>query len=388
MRIFLSCMQSPKRYAISAYDFWESYFKSGLEEAGHAWIEAPGADWAEGLTFTDETDRRLWRERTWSEVLRAIKVEREKGEVDLFLGYLYPHMVEPAAISEIRRLGIPCVNFFCDNVREFRSLPANFGGFDLHWVPEAEALPMYEKAAFRHVFAPMPCWIPQERRRSDHPETSGTTFVGSRDPLRADLFGKALGLGAEISIAGSGWTGANRYGGTQGAGTHAGVSRVLRNQGSFIVQHGLAGWLRKFANRVYPLPSASIPERCLQGAVSGAEYVRLLQQSRIALGVNRVETFKRTLRRPLTYSRLRDVEAPMLGACYLTEWTETLSRLYEVGHHVESYRTAEEMVEKMHELLADPQRRQSLRTQGQAHALSELSVSRSMQKIARALGLG
>lgn len=387
MRIFLSCMQSPERYAISAYDFWESYFKSGLAEAGHEWVEAAGVDWAKGLTFTEEADRRRWRERTWAEVLRVIRQEREKGGVDLFLGYLYPHMVEPAAIDEIRRLGIPCVNFFCDNVREFRTLPGSFECFDLHWVPEFEALPMYERAGSKHVFAPMPCWIPPGQRRSDHAESSDATFVGSRDPLRAHLLGSAIRLGSDISIAGAGWKRGEARRSAQGSGMESGLIRLLRNQQAFIRQHGFAGWLRKFANRIHPLPPVPIPEERLLGTVSEEEYVRLIQQSRVALGVNRVETFQRSLRLPLSYSRLRDIEAPMMGACYLTEWTESLSRLYDVGRHVESYRTAGEMAGKIRELLADPKRRQSLRTQGQAHALAELSVPRTIGKITQALGI-
>lgn len=387
MRIFLSCLQSRKRHAISAYDFWETYFKRGLKEAGHRWVEAGNVDWAEALTLPEEADWRRWRERAWSEVLRVLRAEIERGGVDLFLGYLFPHMVEPAAIAEIRRLGIPCVNFFCDNVREFRVLPESFGCFDLHWVPEFEALHLYEKAGSKHVFAPMPCWIPAEQRRSDHPESSGVTFVGSRDPLRAHLLGTAIRLGAEISIAGAGWRGQREEGDARGSEPQEGLYRLLRNQSSFIRQHGLAGWFLKFESVVHPLPQIPIPEESLRGAVSGTEYVRLIQQSRIALGVNRVQTFRRSLHRPLTYSRLRDVEAPMMGACYLTEWTESLSRFYDVGHHVEAYRTADELIEKINALLADPQRRRQLRAQGQEHALRELSVPRSLQKVTGALGL-
>lgn len=386
MRIFLSCLQSHRRHPISAHDFWEPYFKRGIEEAGHTWIEASGVDWAEALTLPEEADWHRWREHAWTEVLRVLRNEKAHGAVDLFLGYIFPHMVEPAAIAEIRRMGIPCVNFFCDNVREFRALPESFGCFDLHWVPEFEALHLYEKAGSKHVFAPMPCWIPPEQRRADHPETAAVTFVGSQDPLRRHLLGTAIRLGADILIVGAGWRPEKEEKSRDGE-PGKGIFQVLRNQQSFVRQHGLAGWLLKLESIVHPLPQISIPEERLRGPVSGEDYVRLIQQSRIALGVNRVQTFRRSLHRPLTYSRLRDVEAPMMGACYLTEWTESLSRFYDVGRHVEAYRTAEELNEKITELLADPQRRRQLRARGQEHALRELSVPQSLKKVAGALGL-
>lgn len=386
MRIFLSCLQSKGRHAVPAYDFWEPYLKGGIEEAGHTWVEAGEVDWAEGLAISDETERRQWRDRAWSEVLRVLRDEAGRGGIDLFLGYLFPHMVEAGAIGEIRRMGIPSVNFFCDNVREFRRLPDGFRCFDLNWVPEFEALPLYEKAGARHIFAPMPCWISPQLRRADHAETAGVTFVGSFDALRGNLLGNAIRSGADLAIAGAGW----RPGGgdAQRAGTpHGGFLRTLSNQNSFVRRHGLPGLFRKIEARLRPLEQPAIEEKRLLGQVSGTEYLRLIQQSRIALGINRVPTFRRSLHGPLTYSRLRDIEAPMMGACYLTEWTESLARFYDVGRHVEAYRTVEELTEKIQSLLADPQRRRQLRARGQEHALRELSVPQSLGKVMAALGL-
>ena len=77
----------------------------------------------------------------------------------------------------------------------------------------------------------------------------------------------------------------------------------------------------------------------------------------ITLGVNRYPSFRFPATRPDTYSRLRDIEAPMLGACYLTEWTEGLDQLYDLELEIATYRSAEDMVEKLAELGADPARR-------------------------------
>ena len=45
---------------------------------------------------------------------------------------------------------------------------------------------------------------------------------------------------------------------------------------------------------------------------------------------------------------MRDIEAPMLSACYLTQWTEGLEDLYELGEEIETYNSVEEMANKIH----------------------------------------
>src|SRR5207247_876218 len=117
----------------------------------------------------------------------------------------YPRQVDVTAIRELQRRGIPCVNFYCDNVREFSKVPAAYQPFALHWVPEFEALPMYRAAALPFVHAPMPCWIPTEFREKPATETEPPTFIGSSDTLRRDLLARALQGGADFFVRGVGW---------------------------------------------------------------------------------------------------------------------------------------------------------------------------------------
>ncbi|ERT08190.1 hypothetical protein M595_1847 [Lyngbya aestuarii BL J] len=99
MRIFLVCQQSLKNHLVPAYQFWEDYFKKGIEEAGHEWVEAQNVDWAEGLVYLDKKALNKWRDRTWSLTLSAIKKEHRKKPINLFLSYLFPKQVEPTALK-------------------------------------------------------------------------------------------------------------------------------------------------------------------------------------------------------------------------------------------------------------------------------------------------
>ncbi len=176
MRILLSCLQSLKRHRLPAYGFWRSYFVHGLLEAGHEVVEVPNVDWVEGITYPNGNELDSWRSRTWEIVNTFVQRELTKRPLHLFVGYLYPKQVEVSAIRDFQQRGIPCVNFFCDNVRQYVKPPAEYAPFALHWVPEFEALRMYRKASLPFIHAPMPCWISEELRNLAFLETEPPTF--------------------------------------------------------------------------------------------------------------------------------------------------------------------------------------------------------------------
>lgn len=384
MRVLLSCLQSRKRHPLPAYDFWRPYFVEGLREAGFECAEVPEVDWVEGLTCGKGEGLEAWRERTWEAVLAFVRREHARRPLNLFIGYLYPAQVLPEAIVELQRMGIPCVNFFCDNVREFRGVPPEYHPFALHWVPEFEALPMYRRAGLPHIHAPMPCWVPHELRCLPDAETRPPTFIGSADILRRDLLGRALHAGADIVLQGAGWAAAGDAALSQPIVTRS-ASTLLANQWDLVRTHGLGALARKVDDRLRPLDPPPVPPGRVGPPVVGADYLKITREAMVAIGVNRVATPRASNRRPLTYSRLRDIEAPMVGACYLTEWTAGLAELYDLGAEVETYRTAEELAAKLGELQADPARRRGMRQKAQQRALGEHSVARSLKRIAREL---
>jgi hypothetical protein len=314
-----------------------------------------------------------------------VRQEIAQRPIHLFVGYFYPEQVEEAAIRELQRIGIPCVNFFCDNVREFVKPPAEYAPFALHWVPEFEALRMYQDAGLPFVHAPMPCWISADRRNAACRETEPATFIGSADVLRKDLLSRALEGGADFVIRGTGWQG-NAHPTSQSKQSRT-MTTVIHNQIALVKRHGLGSLLTKIESRVHPLQPRSIEESRIGAPLSDSEYFRVTREAMITIGVNRVPSARRSLHRPSVYSRLRDIEAPMLGACYLTEWTEGLEHMYELGKDIETYRTAEELTSKLSELRSDPPRRAAMRGRAQRRALADHTVGRSMERIREHLGL-
>jgi hypothetical protein len=346
-------------------------------------LEVPDADWAEGLMYGESgEDVEKWKARTWQQTVDFARRQSANEKIDMFLSYLFPQQVDTGAVKDLQGMGIRCVNFFCDNVREFRKVPAAFAPFDLHWVPEYEALAMYRRASLPHIHAAMPCWVPERLRVPAERETGPAVFIGSADVLRRNFFGRAISAGANFVLHGKGW----EAGDTNPAGrTKSGDAGLLKTQMDFVKRNGLGGIVNKIIDKVLPPSSFAIPASKTGRTLSPEEYVRLTREAPVVLGTSCVPSPKRPLWNPLRYSRLRDIEAPMLGACYLTEYTEGLAAFYDLGSEVETYRSSEELAEKLEYLGKTPAKRKQLRMAGQKRALSDHSVPASLDKIVRRL---
>lgn len=388
LRIFLCCQQALRPHPIPAYGFWVDYFRAALSEAGHTIIEAANCDWAEGLIPQSVDERSSWLNHTWNVAVEHIKREHAKASIDFFLSYLFPQQIEPAAVECIRSLGVPCVNFFCDNVREFRRVPSQFLRFDLHWVPEYKALPLYQRSGIPALHAPMPCYLPHKYRTPAESESQPITFVGTRDEQREKLFGDAIRSGLMVTLRGTGWTNDALPAKSPIGQQPAGLSEIVRRQLLFAREQGCRALFRRHTNRIQRLQSAPFDFTPYAGPpLDSDSYWTTLRESTVCIGVNRYPSFRFPVSKPDTYSRLRDIEAPMAGACYLTEWTEGLDQLYELGDEIETYRTPGELAARADELSRDVKRRTTMRRKAQNRALSHHSIQATIDRIATHLGL-
>ena len=272
-------------------------------------------------------------------------------------------------------------------MREFTKVPKEFYSFDLHWVPEFKALKIYQQAKLNYVYSPMPVWIPPKQRTCIHAENYDVSFIGSRDLQREALLSKVLQAGVNLEIRGTGWSRNSSFSAANQL-KHQSHWQTGVNQLKFLAKHGISPWVRKIQAKSLPKVSDSTFISFVKAQPNAEEYVQIIQESRITLGINRYPSFYYPFSHPNTYSRMRDIEAPMMGACYLTEWTEGLEHLYELGKEIETYRTPEEMIEKIKMLNSDSWKRKKIRCQGQSKALTEHNILKSLEKISVFLGLG
>ena len=378
MKFFLAFQQSENVYPIPAYSFWQHYIKNGITEAGHEWTECPGADWALGLVSQPRKAHANWKQETWEKTVAWLK----KNPADIFLSYLYPAQVDGLAIAEIQKTGIRCVNFFCDNVREFTAAPPEFTVFDLNWVPEYKAANWYKTAGFSFINLPMPVWVEPAHRVIKEEANGQVTFIGSKDIQRKILFENLMSQHPDINLAvyGSGWRNLKAQKGINVQPAYTLYNKIQFNL-DFLKREGFAASVRKLKQRNIDQDVSSTLSSHLHGELPFEEFKKLTAESMVTLGVNRYPSFRYPLLQPDAYSRLRDIEAPMLGACYLTEYIAGIEDLYDIGNDIAVYRNAEELAVRIKELQADRNMRKKLKINGQKRALNENSIPTSLQKI-------
>ena len=379
MLIYLSFLQSKVKHPIPAYSFWEYYIKNGIEEGDNLWVEGD-VDWAEGLLYTfDKEKLAKWKTEVWEKTLVDIEAKHKKNQITFFLSYLYPHQVEEQAIKSIQNMGIPCINFFCDNVREFTRIPKEFAVFNLNWVPEYKAINMYKKAGYNFINLPMPMWVAPIYRNISTIETSDLSFIGSIDVQRWILFEEVIKNNPNIKIYGAGWN--DETGFSHASPTKKSILKKIINQVDFVNKQGIDGFIRKLSQRNISIKISPNLQSCLKGKLNFEDYIKVTKESSITLGVNRFPSYRHQINSPNSYSRLRDIEAPMLGACYLTEYTDGLENMYELNNEIAIYHSTEELLYNLKELSLNIEKRKKMRINGQRKALNENSIPRSLKMI-------
>lgn len=400
LNVFLCSLQSPYEWDIPSYGFWRENFKPALEALGCTVLEPEGLDLAEPLARAHDPE---WHARDklhfGERLFAAVKAAHARTGLDLLFGYFYADHLNPDVLSAVRDLGIPVVNFFCDNLRQFESVRPLARAVTLNWVPEQKAIPLYRELGAPAIHLPMGV-NPSYYAMPDGEEIPQISFIGYADHLRMKLLEPALDAGLPLRIYGRGWTldwqdatgrgDSGRIGRRRFAPRLRGWRRVKVSIGQHfgrLTESGLAGEWRHFAAprliaklrpRFEGHASASLPHR---------EYLRILGRSAVTLGINRCPHPSFPFDRPIAYSRLRDLEAPLVGACYLTEYCDDVAHLYEVGTEIVCYRDSEDLIAMATALLEDRAWRERLRRAGRAAVLARHTWAHRFQVLFSELGL-
>ncbi|MGA2459156.1 MAG: hypothetical protein ABSF85_16420, partial [Terriglobales bacterium] len=107
---------------------WSANFYPALRDMGHEIIESQ-TDLLSTSRFMDipgnfTREEKEARALTTEEILTEVRTAKRHGSVDLFLSYFYNSHFDPAGFDELRRLGIPSVNFYCNSIYQFNLVEA------------------------------------------------------------------------------------------------------------------------------------------------------------------------------------------------------------------------------------------------------------------------
>jgi len=362
MRIFYAA-QNTANGTIPASRVWYRNLYLSLVKLGHD-VVATKMDFDEAMAHARD---RLWfeaRRQAFAEGLLAeVKTAHATRPIDLFFSYCHSSCITPEIVREIRSLGVLTLNFSCNNVHQFRLVEEIAPAFDYCMVPEKVALPKFTAVNARPVHVQMAA-NPDFYRPYPLPVDFGVTFVGQRYGNRPRIIDYLLRRGTAVEVWGPGWV--------------ADDARVTPRPVSVRARH--------LVRRVISAGRERRLARIGHGPLEDEAVVRMYSRSKISLGFSvvseRVE--KGT---PDSHLRLRDFEAPMSGACYLTGWTEEIGDYFEPEKEVLTYRDPNELAEKIRFYLANAAAREAIRQGGHKRALAHHKWTDRFEQLFAAVGL-
>jgi len=365
--------------AVSGSTIWRRNLNATLCEMGHDVVLLPAEDGRWAMAAHDPEARARFSEA----VLTRFKREHAKRPIDLFFGYLMDGMIEPAVIDEIRGAGVPTCNFSCNNVHQFDLVDGLSPHFDFNLHSERDV-----GDKFRRIGA-TPLWWPMASNpRFAHPVDAqrrlGASFVGGNYGLRADYALHLLDNGVDLHLFGPGWA---------LSGSVARVKRRLRRDltmGAALFAPSLAAQVTLTAQAaridVARRLAAAYPGNVHQ-PVSDNEVIRLYSSSQVSLGF--LEVFDRhdPSAPVLQHLHLREFEAPMSGALYLTNYSDELAEMFEPDKEVLVWRNRHELLEKARFHGEHPEAGDMIRKAGRERALACHTYERRFRELFSEIGL-
>jgi spore maturation protein CgeB len=249
-----------------------------------------------------------------SECLRVqLGMAIESGKIDLLLGQMWASRVSAAVLKEAQQMGIITMNISMDDKLPQHWVADHYGrrgsvglgsGLDLVLTSTPDSCIWYMVEGVPAIFWPMASDPNRFKPYSESKKEYDVSFIGNKYGLRSRIIRGLQQAGISVEVFGRGWP---------------------------------------------------------NGSADPDQSADIFGKSRIILGVGNVAYSEDTFT-----VKLRDFDAPMAGALYITHRNPDLLRLFDEGKEIECYLTIDECIAKIKYYLRNPHKRIAI-----AHAAAE-----------------
>jgi hypothetical protein len=405
MRIFCAIRHSanPNFYY---GDLWSTNFGLALREMGHEVVESE-TDLLPASHFMqipgDFTPEELeTRARITSEIVGELQSAHRHAPVDLFLSYFYNSHFDPAGFDDIRRLGIPSVNFYCNSLYQFSLVAAVAPKADFAWHTEKDARSLYLGVGANPIWIQMGAHptayhpVPELRRLPK------ACFVGQRYADRDRLAAALIRASIPVELYGIGWGATDRpayspapsgpvvgstYLGRRrlSPGSWQSYAAIARRNMDCGVFSGIRRTVRQFKYRRETRTLTALVAARARGRAE--EISAVFARHEICLNFSNVWDDGQPGGRLIPHVRLRDFEGPMCRTCYITGHSNEIAEFYDIGREIETYRSSEELIDKVRFYLDRGDAAEKLREAGYRRALKDHTWQRRFQELFRKIGV-
>jgi hypothetical protein len=355
----------PDCHAAGRYTrLWRRHFYDGLQAVLPSVVlpEAVDFGWARPAAQAPpgpSPDREAISERLWHQIHAA----HVAGGLDAVISYCFSSDVDPALIERTIELGVPWINFFCDSTYAFDRVEALARVTSLNWFPEGAATPRY-RAVGRPVlcrpYAVHPAALPPAIcETAEH----ALGFVGAPTGNRVLRLAGLLLFGCPAAVRGDGWRRTTET--PPRRPPSRGNRRALGGLGERLLVRALTPVVRRGGRPLADDEMAPFLSRC-----------------RVVLGLNEGRDSQGVYR---SYLKLRDVEFPGYGCCYLTQHNEDVEHAFEVGREVLTFHHAAEAASLVRRSVQHPDAARAMGQAARRRVLGEHTWAARLVDLARAL---
>jgi spore maturation protein CgeB len=402
MRIFCAVRHStdPRLYHGG---LWSSNFYPALRELNCEIVESQTdlLPTSRFMSIADDftPEEEVMRAQTTERIVDEIREAKRNGPVHLFLSYFYNAHFDATGFDEIRRLGIPSVNFYCNNIHQFAQVAAVAAHADFSWHPERGAREFYLSIGANPVWVqmgadPKLCHPVEGMQRQPK-----ACFVGQRYADRDRWLLALVEAGIPVDIYGAGWRAddarhawctpeeAAYFGRRQ---FHPGtIGSYLQLVSTQVQRDGVFRAVRRLAMQAGYRRETRRIAQTLRPRIMGTagDLASVFANYEICLNFSNVWADGRAGSALISHVRLRDFEAPMSRSCYLTGHNDEITECYVVGKEVDTYSDKLEMVDKTRFYLAKPTAAERLRVAGYCRALRDHTWTQRFKELFGKIGL-
>jgi hypothetical protein len=325
-------------------EVWRKHFYDGLAQAGVTVIRPRDLDfnWARPPQTFNLARSADVRARV-SEALLDQILTAEGGPPQAVLSCCFSHDVELDLVDRVRAAGILWVNFYCDSLYAFAWVSALAARTSLNWFVESAAEARYRALGVPFLRAPYalnPDALPDASCIT--PE-NGLLFVGSANRSRIRTAAAMRLAGADLQVRGWGWPEA-----------------LTPRLASAAVRPTLAKRITRAAAR------ALLGSR-VGGYLDDETLLAELRRSAVVLGLNEGGAGPDACH----YLKLRDLEFPGMGCCYLTQHHPDLAEVFELRKDIFTFRSPWEASQLAKDLARHPSECRTIGRRARARVLDE-----------------
>jgi spore maturation protein CgeB len=395
-RIFMAV-----RHSIDAKQYygglWSSNFYPALRELGCEIVESQidllstSRFMAIASGFTREELE--VRANTTEKILDEVREAKRQGPVDLFLSYFYNAHFDPAGFDDLRGLGIPSVNFYCNSIYQFAQVAAIAAKAEFSWHPEKDARASYLTIGARPLWVQMgadPHLCRPVRGIERQPKVC---FVGQRYADRERWLAALVQANVLTDIYGSGWgievedkamsVCEERFYLGRRQSTPGTLRSYLQLVSDEARQHGVVNALKRLNARAAYKRERRGFDRTLHSRVRGraGDLARVFSAYEVCTNFSNVWADGHPGSPLIPHVRLRDFEAPMCRTCYLTGNTDEIRQFYAVGREIDTYHDESELIDKVRFYLTNRNAAEALREAGYRRALRDHTWKRRFEEL-------